>query len=81
MSSHQDSALASALKNLDLTLELEIPVPVASDSCSYSPKISLGPVTIPLGTSTQERPISGTFTTSSLIGNSLSLPTTGDRDT
>lgn len=81
MKSHQDSALASALKNLDLTIELEIPLPDASDSCSYSPKISLGPVKIPLGISTQEQPISGTFTTSSLIGNSLSLPTTGDQDT
>jgi hypothetical protein len=81
MASHQDSALDSALKNLDFELTLEIPFPAASGSSSCSPSISLGPVSIPLRTSDQEQPISGNFTKSSLIGNSLSVPTIGDPET
>lgn len=65
MKSHEDSSLDSALRNLDLTLSLEIPL-APSESCSSSPSISLGPVSIPLGTSTQEGPISGIFTKSDL---------------
>jgi hypothetical protein len=62
MTSPKDSSADSAIRNLDLTLELEIPLPGASGSCSSSPEISLGPVKVPLGTSTREGPISGTFT-------------------
>jgi hypothetical protein len=79
MKSHQDSSLDSALKNLDLTLSLEIPLE-PSGSCSSSPSISLGPVKIPLGTSTQEGPISGVFTKDQLdseTGNSPLPLTTG----
>lgn len=79
MKSHEDSSLVSAMKNLDLTLTLEIPLG-PSGSCNSSPSISLGPVKIPLGTSTQEGPISGVFTKDQLdseTGNSLSQLTTG----
>jgi hypothetical protein len=78
MKSRETSSLDSALKNLDLTLELEIPLEL-SGSCSSSPSISLGPVKIPLGTSTQEQPISGIFTKDSLTGSSDSQDTTGDQ--
>ena len=79
MASPKDSSLASAIKNLDLTLSLEIPVPGASDSCSCSPEISLGPVSIPLGTSEREGPISPPSAKDlAAIGNSPWLPTTGD---
>lgn len=79
MKSHEDSSLDSAIKNLDLTLSLEIPL-APSGSCSSSPSISLGPVTIPLGTSTQEGPISGTFTKDSMIGSLDSQLTTSDQE-
>ena len=73
------SSLDNAIKNLDLTLELEIPLG-PSGSCSSSPSISLGPVTIPLGTSIQPPSISGVFTKDSLMtGNSPSPGTTGDQ--
>ena len=62
MTSHRDSPLDSAIKNLDLTLSLEIPIQGQSDSSSSCPSISLGPVKIPLGTSAQQQPISGVFT-------------------
>lgn len=78
MASHRDSFADSALKNLDLTLGLEIPL-LPSGSCSSCPSISLGPVKVQLGTSTQPGPISGNFTTDSLIGNALSRDTTGDQ--
>jgi hypothetical protein len=81
MASRQESSLVSALKNLDLTLELEIPLG-PSGSCSCSPVISLGPVKIPLGTSTPQGPISGNFTMEEMdseIGSSLLPPTTGDQ--
>lgn len=65
MTSHWDSSLGSAIKNLDFDLTLEIPLE-PSGSCSSSPSILLGPVSIPSGTSTQEGPISGTFTKSDL---------------
>lgn len=81
MASRKESYVDSAIRNLDLTLSLEIPIPAQSDSCSYCPSISLGPVKIPLGTSEQQQPISAVFTKDSLIGNSLSLDTTGDQET
>lgn len=62
MKSPMISQLDSALKNQDLTLGLEIPLPGASDSCSSSPKISLGLGSIQLEISKKEQPISGTFT-------------------
>ncbi len=52
-------------KNLDLTLEVEIPLE-PSGSCSSSGSISLGPVKVPFGTSTQPQDISGDFTTKEL---------------
>lgn len=81
MTSHRDSSLGSAIRNLDFDLTLEIPLPDASDSCNYFPKISLGPVSIPLGTSTAEGPISGTFTKDSMIGSLDSQLTTGGQET
>lgn len=81
MASRKTSLLASVTKNLDLTLSLEIPLEPSGlpSSCA---NISLGPVKVQLGTSTQPGPISGNFTTASMdseIGNSLSPPTTGDQ--
>lgn len=81
MASRKESSVDSAIRNLDLTLSLEIPLQAPSDSCNYCPSISLGPVKIPLGTSGLQQPISGAFTKDSLIGNSLSLDTTGDQET
>lgn len=52
MASRKTSLLDSVTKNLDLTLELEIPLE-PSGSCSSSANISLGPVKVQLGTSTQ----------------------------
>lgn len=78
MASPKDSFPVSVLRKVDLTASLEIPIPAQLDSCSCSPVISLGPVKIPLGTSTQEGHISGVFSKDSLIGNSLSPDTTGD---
>jgi hypothetical protein len=78
MKSPETSSLASALKNLDLTLEVEVPLG-PSDSCNSFPSISLGPVKIPLTTSIQEQPISGVFTKDSLIGSLDSQDTTGDQ--
>jgi hypothetical protein len=74
----KDSSLVSVIKNQDLTLELEIPLE-PSGSCSSSLNISMGPVKIPLGTSTQAGPICGVFTRDSIeTGNALSQDTTGD---
>lgn len=53
MASLKDSALGSAIKNLDLTLTLEIPLPAPSDSSNSSHNISLELVGIPLLTPEQ----------------------------
>jgi hypothetical protein len=79
MKSHETSLLANALKNQDLTLGLTIPL-APSESCSCSPSISLGPVTIQLGTSTAQGSISGVFTKDSMIGSLGSQLTTGDQE-
>lgn len=73
------SRVVSALRNQDLTLGLEIPLG-RSDCSSCSPSISLGPVSIPLRTSTRLGPISGVFTSDSLTGSTHLQPTTGDPD-
>ena len=73
------SRVVSALRNQDLTLGLEIPLG-RSDCSSCSPSISLGPVSIPLRTSTRLEPISEVFTSDSLIGSTHLQPTTGDPD-
>jgi hypothetical protein len=76
MKSHQDSALDSAIKNLDLTLTLTIPLQAPSDSSNCSPSISLGPVKVPFGTSTQPGSISPPSPSNlKEIGSSDSLPT------
>lgn len=76
MASRKTSLLDNATKNLDLTLSLEIPLG-PSGSCNSSPRIFLGPVTIPLGTSTQEAPILPPSPKDLReIGSSDSLPTT-----
>jgi hypothetical protein len=62
-----------------LTLELTIPL-APSELCSCSPSISLGPVTIQLGTSTAQPSISGVFTKDSMIGSLDSQLTTGDQE-
>ena len=78
MASPKDSLLGNAMKNLDLTLSLEIPL-APPESCNCSPSISLGPVSIPLGTSEREGPISPPSPSDlAAIGNSPWLPTTGD---
>lgn len=76
MKSHQDSALDSAMKNLDFELTLIIPLPGPSDSSNCSPSISLGPVKVPLGTSTQPGSILPPSPSDlKEIGSSDSLPT------
>ena len=78
MASPKDSLLGNAMKNLDLTLSLEIPL-APPESCNCSPSISLGPVSIPLGTSGPPGPISPPSAKDlAAIGNSPWLPTTGD---
>lgn len=78
MGSLKTSSLGNALRNQDLTLELEVPLG-ASDSCSSTPSISLGPVKIPLGTSTQPGLISPPSRKDlEAIGNSDSQAMTGD---
>lgn len=78
MASRPISSLANAGKNLDLTLSLTIPL-APSGSCSSSLVISLGPVSMELGTSTQPGPISPPSPSDlGKIGNSPWLPTTGD---
>lgn len=47
-----DSAIKSAISDLTLSAELTFPLPDASASCSSTPSFSLGPVKVPLGTST-----------------------------
>jgi hypothetical protein len=77
MASRKDSFLDSATKNLALTLELEIPLE-PSGLCSSSANISLGPVKVQLGTSTQPGIISPPSRSDlEVIGNSDSLDTTG----
>jgi hypothetical protein len=79
MPSLKDSALDSAIKNLDLTLGLEMPLPAQSDCSNCSPSISLGPVKIPLGTSGQHANILPPSASDlEAIGNSDSQPMTGD---
>ncbi len=78
MTSPKTFLLDNVIKNQDLTLTLEIPLG-QSESCNSSPSISLGPVKIPLATSTAPGPISGVFTKDSLTGNSPLLDTTGDQ--
>lgn len=60
--SSQDNSIKSAISDLTLSVELTVPLPVPSESHNYCPSISLGPVKIPLGTSTPPGPISGIFT-------------------
>lgn len=79
MASRIFSVVGSALKSQDLTLGLEIPLG-RSDCSNCSPSISLGPVSIPLRTSTRLGPISGVFTSDSLTGSTHLQPTTGDPD-
>lgn len=86
MTSSLDSSIKSAVSDLTLSAELSVPMPAPSESrssflnSSNPPVITLGPVSIPLGTSTGPHPISGVFTKDSMeIGNSLSLDTTTDQ--
>jgi hypothetical protein len=82
MGSLKDSALGSAIKNLDLTLSLEIPLPGPSDSSNSCPSISLGPVLIPLGTSPPVQPILPPSPNDlAAIGSSDSLPTIMGQET
>lgn len=75
----KDSALGSAIRNQDLTLELEIPIQGPSDSSNSCPSISLGPVKIPLGTPEPRVPILPPSPSDlEAIGNTPWLPTTGD---
>ena len=77
MASQKDSFLDSATKNLDLTLTLEIPLE-PSGLCSSSANISLGPVKVQLGTSTQPGIISPPSPSDlEAIGSSPSQDTTG----
>ena len=79
MASHQDSQVASVMKNLDLSLRLEIPIPAPSDSSSCCPSISLALDGIQLATLEPPPPISPPSPSDlAAIGNSPWLPTTSD---
>lgn len=79
MESRKTSLLDSALQNLDLTLALSVPLEPSGlpSSCL---NISLGPVKVQLGTSTQPGVISPPSRSDLQgIGNSDWLDTTGDQ--
>ncbi len=79
MASPEISSLASAIKNLDSTLELEIPLEPL-DSCNSCLSISLELDGIPLEISKPGPSISGVFGKDSLeTGNLDSQDMTGDQ--